>query len=274
MIRNLSKIKFYLFLAFLFFFSSSFVFAQNYLNLEFIRKIPFKSEKIYVDDLQNIYELGENAIKKYDKNGKQKASFSSPLSEEITSLDVSNFLKLMIFFDAENKITFLDQNLNEINTFYLDEYNIFSAKLVCNSVKNGFYAYDNFEKSVIFIPNSQNENLEKTKINFIAKNFEPNFILENNQKIFLNYPDTGIFVLNQYLFKENFIPIKNCENFEINGDKITYFEPKKSVLKVYDLKKNEINEINLPQENSENAFFKKNYLYLKKEAHLYIYELK
>ncbi len=129
----------YLFLAILFN-----PFFQSFGQVEIKRIINVEAEQIYSDNFDNLYVLSENIIIKYNREGKETATFHPENGEEITSVDVRNPFKISLFFNSTNKIVLLDNKLTQISDdIYLDKAGIVGDALICNATIGGFWVYDN-----------------------------------------------------------------------------------------------------------------------------------
>ena len=105
------KFLFYLIILSLLLFQNN-TFAQSENDgLKSITEITKTTDFITTDKLGNLYTVAGDEISKYDQNGKflQKNSIKS--LGKITSLDVTNPLKILVFYKDYNKIVFIDNML-------------------------------------------------------------------------------------------------------------------------------------------------------------------
>lgn len=91
-----------------FFLSSSYLQAQNSND----EGIPFKCDTFYgVDDFKNFYYSADNVF--YKKGLEQSQEFYDIQLGDITSVDIINPLKILVFYKDTQTIVFLDNRLNE-----------------------------------------------------------------------------------------------------------------------------------------------------------------
>ncbi len=242
---------------------------QDSVQFKFIRSFAIEANNLKTDEQGNIYVINNNELKKYNSQGLFLNSFSTKNNYNITSIDVSNPIKIILFIKENNNIIFLNQTLNITNTIFLYNYDIYSPQLVCNSMRGGFYVYDNMEYSLFYISNNKNEQI---KIDFFNNKFELNYIQENNDKLYLNYPDTGIIVLDNFFFEEDFIPIKKIKNIEIKEQNILFFDIINLKLTIYNLNKKNIYNLNLPIQNANDAKIEQNLIFILKKNQIFIYQ--
>ncbi len=265
--NNMKKILIYLIITIL---SATFVFAQqDSLSFKLITRFIIDANNFKTDKQGNIYVINNNELKKYNNEGAFLNSFSTENNYKITSIDISNPLKIMLFIETSNNIIFLNQTLNKINNIFLYNHDIYSPQLVCNSLRGGFYIYDNTEYNVFYISNNEKNQI---KIDFFNNNFQPNFIQEDNNKLYLNYPDTGIVVLNNFFFEENFIPIKEIRNAQIKENNISFFDKKTSQIVIYNSKKKNVYKLKLPIKESDDARIEQDLLFILKKKQIFIYQ--
>ncbi len=231
----------------------------------FIDANNFKTDKH-----ANIYAINNNELKKYNSKGVLLNSFSTSNKILITDIDVSNPLKIMLFLQNSNSIIFLDNSLNIINSIILDDYEIYSPSIVCNSVSGGFYVYDNIETELFYISNKMKKN--STRGDYFNGNFEPNFLKEYNNKLYISYPDTGIVVLNNFLFQENFIPIKISQNAQLKNNNISFYYKPANEFIIYNQKENSNLKLDIPILEADNVTVEQNFMFILKNKQLYIYK--
>jgi len=242
---------------------------QDSIKFKYITSFEIESNNFITDEYGSIYVINNNELKKYNSEGLFLNSFSTANNYNITSIDVSNPIKIIIFTQENCNVIFLNQTLNIIKTIILYDYNIYSPQLVCNSFRDGFYVYDNTDYSLLFISNNKSEQI---KIDFFDNNFEPTYIQEYKNKLYLNYQDTGIIVLDNYFFEENFIPIKKNKKFQIKEQKISFFDVENSKLIIYNLKIKKNYNINLPIQNANYARIEQDLIFILKKKQIFVYQ--
>lgn len=124
-----------------------FAFAQQYL-------IKGSFDNFFVDMLGNYYTTDGSTLTKYDENGNETASFSNFTHGSIHWVDVSNPLKILVFYQEFDQIIYLDKTLSPSSDFInLSDYEISSATAVASSYDNGIWVYDQSEARLFRLGN-------------------------------------------------------------------------------------------------------------------------
>ena len=239
-----------------------------------IKSIPTKSSIINSDNLGNIYLIKESSIEKYTSEGIFINNYSNKSFGNITSIDVSNPLKILVFYEAFQKVILLDNTLTPTtSSISIESLGYNQVSMVCNSHNNGIWMYNKQNSELIFFDQNFKEINKTENIALRYQNhFNPSFLIEQNNQIFLNDSSTGILIFDTYgtYFKK--ISIQGINHFQINGDQLVF--TKKNALKSYNIKTFEEEEFMLPTTQIIDARTEKEKLYLLKQNSLEIYNVK
>lgn len=243
-------------------------------DFNLINSIPVTASFITTDKLGNVYTLSNNELSKYSSKGELIKTFSNKNYGEISFVDVSNPMKIMLFYNDFKQLIFLDNTLSITGSpISLYNYNLQGAKLACMSHSSGIWFYD--EKTIQLIRYDQNFNINNQSGNIVnTTNYEinPNFLIEDNNWVYLNNPETGILVFDIYGTFYKTIPVKNLLSFQIFDDILIYKSKGKFI--TYNLKTLEEKTINLPKDGVEFLRIEKDMFYLTDKQTLYFYQLK
>src|SRR5687768_4036966 len=77
-----------------------------------LRSNPSEAKYLTTDDLGNAYMVEKNELKKYSAEGILLATYSNNNLGDLTVVDASDPLKLLLFFKDLSKIIFLDNTLS------------------------------------------------------------------------------------------------------------------------------------------------------------------
>jgi len=181
-------------------------------------------QKIEVDNLGNVYIIQTDKIIKFDAKGEQKYSFSYKNSGEISSVDVTDPFRILVFYKNFGQLFFLDNTLNITNgpvSLYKKE--VVNPVLACNASDKGLWIYD-----------QQGFSLQKfdaglqavTRINdlptLLESAFEPEYMISINSFLYITDPEQGLFIFDQYgsLYKK--LHIKNVKIFDVFDNALFY----------------------------------------------------
>ncbi len=244
-------------------------------DFKLVKSIPAQANFITTDNLGNCYVVKEDVLEKYDENGNLQKTFSNKSLGKITSVDASNAMKILIFYKDFSKIVFLDNTLSQNGSIIsLEELQFFRTPLVCSSHNNGIWLYnpENFELVRLdqdLKKQEQTGNIRQIVIPDVKLN--PNFLIEYNNKIYLNNPESGVLIFDSYgTFYKN-IPIKNIESFQALNDNIVF--SKSNFIKTFNTKTLVEDSVVFPVA-AISARMEKNKLYLQMEEKVEIYSAK
>ncbi len=210
--------------------------AQDSLKYELLNAIETDADFFTTDNQSNIYTVKGNVLTKYDKTGKFLYRYSNKNYGNINFVDVSNMLKILVFYRNYLLTVFLDNTLS-INgePISLDKLGYLQAQLVCASHNNGLWIYDQQNLQLVRL----GQNLEPTQRTgnlaaILAIELHPDYLLEYDNKVYLNNPSTGILVFDIYGTYYKTIPVKDIRQFQPFGDQVYYSTGNE--IKAYNLK--------------------------------------
>jgi hypothetical protein len=196
-------------------------------------KFTDKDSKAIVDALGNIYVIRGDEIKKYNPLGVFMKAFSNKRYGRIEDVDISNPLKILVYYRDFQQVLFLDNQLTpatEVNS--LEKAGYEQASLVCSSLNNVFWLYDKQNNELLRF-DAELKTLVKTGNlkRILDLDLQPNYMRESGNYLYLNCPKEGILVFDIYGTFYKTIPIKNLKEFTIINGNVFYYE--NSILKEY-----------------------------------------
>jgi hypothetical protein len=259
-----------LFLSILFFLFS---FQENEFKFLPVKTIDVKANFITTDNLGNLYVIRNDVLEKYDGKGNFLKTYSNKQLGKIEQADVSNAMKIAIFYKDFRQVTFLDNQLSPVaENIRLDNYGLEQATLICLSHSSGIWFYDNVRQSLIRYDNNfQKTNEVNNLSNITGEEISPNFMMEANNYLYLNNPVFGIYVFDVYGTYYKTIPLKNLRSFQIDGDNLIFNED--NSLHTYNMKLLETQIMALPEKEIISARAEKNLLFIQQENSVKIYSV-
>jgi hypothetical protein len=150
-----------------------------------------------VDNLDNIYTLNSrNQVKKFNINGDSVAIYNDVRKfGTATMIDVSNPLKVLLYYKDFATIVVLDRLLNIRNTIDLRLQNILQAKAIGLSYDNKIWVYDEMESKLKKIDEGGQLLLETPDFRLLLGQ-SPVFqkIFDENKYVYLYDSLKGVFV--------------------------------------------------------------------------------
>ena len=177
-----------------------------------------------IDKIGNLFLVDQHhRLTKRDKTGKTIYTFSENRLGPIRTLDVSNPLQILVYFDDYAHLLVLDRTLSDIRRQDLNDLMIQQIRSVGIATDNNIWIYDSdafMLKKLDPQNNLVQESLDLSLL--IEQEIVPNKILELNNTIYVLNQSIGI------LFFDNFanfiykLDIPNLKYFQIINDAIYY----------------------------------------------------
>ena len=200
--------------------------------------ISIKSKMDYfaIDNIGNIYTIKEEELVKYLPSGKFFARYSNLKLGNISTVDATNPLKVLLYYRDFQQIVFLDDQLTpNSQSISLEALGYEQTDLVCAGVNNSFWIYNKQNNDLIrFNEQSKKVAFTGNLKQVLRTELNPNYMTEYNGYLFLNCPETGIYVFDIFGAFSKIISIKNIKQFQVN-ENIIYYK-KDSTLCSYDYK--------------------------------------
>ncbi len=228
----------------IFLFISSSLFAQNKFNL--LKTINVSANFFTTDNQSNIYVVKENELIKFDKTGKELYKYSNKNLGNIDFVDASNMLKILVFYKNFSQGMFLDNTLSLTGEpISFDKLGYQQVQLICASQNNSVWIYNQQNFALLQLDISYNVSHQTENLNALLNlDLQPNFLLEHDNKIYLNNPSTGILIFDIYGTYYKTIAVKNAEKIEVIGDWVYFIENKKA--RAYNIKTTEEKQFEMP----------------------------
>jgi hypothetical protein len=190
---------------------------------------PFKTIRgdiaaFTVDNLDNIYLLSStNQVKKLNANGDSMAVFNDVKKYGKASLiDVSNPLKVLLYYPDFATIVILDRLLNVRNTIDLRKQNILQVRAIGQSYDNKIWIYDELENKLKKIDEEGKVLLETPDFRMLFSEAPiPQKIFDQDQYVYVYDSAKAVFVFDYYGALKNKIPIVGWKNFKV-ADKFIF----------------------------------------------------
>lgn len=236
-----------------------------------------------VDNLDNIYVLNSrNQIKKFDAKGDSVGVYNDIKKYgQATLVDVSNPLKILLYYRDFATVVMLDRFLNAVNSIDLRKENIFQAKAVGQSYDNKLWVYDEVENKLKKIDEDGKLMQETPDFRLLLGAApSPIKIFDENRYVYVYDSVYGVYVFDYFGALKNNIMIDHWQNFKVAGKFI--FGSRGDTLFRYEISSFRYDEWSMPESirRSKSFNFSSTRLYaLKtgcqgKESCIYIYSFR
>lgn len=251
-------------------------FAQSDSSFSFLKTIKGNFSYFNVDNLDNIYLLNNNQLRKITAAGDSVAVFNDVKKYGNPDyIDVTNPLKSLLYYKNYATIITLDRLLTVRNNINLRKSNIFYVNNIALSYDNNIWIFDEEDFKLKKIN-------EEGKIIFSSIDWRMLFdtvpapvkIIDRNNLVYLYDPGKGFYIFDYYGTLMNRLAFLNWTNVEVTGNTMYGFS--QDNLFSYELRSLQLKEYKLP------AFFGKftsikamnGKVYLLNEKGIDIYQIK
>jgi hypothetical protein len=230
-----------------------------------------------VDNLDNIYILNSrNRIYKYDANGDSVAVYNDVKKfGKATLIDVSNPLKVLLYYRDFATVVMLDRFLNIRNTIDLRKQNVLQAKAIGQSYDNKIWVYDELENKLKKIDEDGKLLQETPDFRLLlGQSPSPVKIFDENKYVYLYDSLQGVYIFDYYGALKNNIMINRWNNFKVAGKYI--FGSRADTLYRYEISTFQYDEWKMPEQifRSKQFNFTSSRLYALKNDGIEIYTIR
>ncbi|MCB9361456.1 MAG: hypothetical protein H6587_00455 [Flavobacteriales bacterium] len=182
------------------------------------------------DQFGNFYDISSREIKKYNIKGELMFSYSNNILGEISSVDASNPLKVLVYFKDFTKVLTLDDALSPRgDVLNLNDLSLEETSLVCRSYNNGVWFYNPIKYQLTRLENRNVVNISSNLSNLLGENIQPNHLVEASEKVYLSDTKHGVLVFDVYGTYLKTIPIYNAKAIQVKQKYILYVNTKNEI---------------------------------------------
>jgi hypothetical protein len=248
--------------------------AQSDSSFQHIKNIYGDIVDFAVDNLDNIYLLNsKNQLKKLNGNGDSVAIYNDVKHYgKATLIDVSNPLKVLLYYKNFGTVVMLDRFLNFKNAIDLRSQNILQAKAISQSYDNKIWVYDELENKLKKIDEDGKLLLETSDFRLLFdETVSAQSITDADLNVYLYDSSKAVYVFDYYGALKNKILINGWKNFKVSGKYI--FGSVADTLYRYEIENHRYDQWKMPvQIKNSNAFsFSTSRLYALKKDRLEIF---
>jgi hypothetical protein len=154
-----------------------------------------------IDNLGNIYVITrDNLLEKLDANGDSLAVFNDVRHYgKIWTIDVTNPLKILVFYREFATIVVLDRFLNMVNTIDLRKLGILEARAVGMAYDNNVWVYDELDNKLKRIGDDGSLVDQTTDFRQLFDSVpDPSVIIDQGGLVYLYDTAKGVYVFDHY----------------------------------------------------------------------------
>ncbi len=256
---------------------NSFAVAQEDTTFKFVKVIKGDIVAFTADNLDNLYILNSrNQLKKLNSNGDSAAVYNDVRKYgQATLVDVSNPLKILLYYKDFATIVVLDRFLNIRNSIDLRQQNILQVRAIGQSYDNKIWLYDELDNKLKKIDEDGKVLQETPDFRLLlGKAITPLKIFDENKYVYIYDSTYGVYVFDYYGALKNNIQIDHWKNFKVTGKYI--YGSRSDTLYRYGINTFRVEDWKMPEpiHNSKSFNFTSTRLYALKSDGVEIYSFR
>ncbi|MEE9463318.1 MAG: hypothetical protein V3V53_15885 [Bacteroidales bacterium] len=218
-------------------------------EFQFVKSVKVDGDRHFSDPMGNVYIIKNNHLVKFVQDYSQAAEYTNLFLGNIHSIDVSDPLRILIYYKDYNQVVWVDNFLSEISSpIWLDNLGVDQAQLVCSSNQGGFWIFNGLNNQLqYFDVNLQFVHESITLNSLTGPDIQPTYMLEKSRNVYLNVPGFGILVFDLFGNYAKTIPLEIPGEFQVTDQNLYYF--KAGELYSFDLLTNSPGKLQLPEED-------------------------
>ena len=176
--------------------------------------LPVKARFFTTDKLRQAYVVTrKNEVVKFNSEGQEVFRYTNNLLGDLAYIDATNPFNLLLYYDEYLTVLTLDRTLNPTGEIRLSELGLVEVKAVGLSNDNQVWLYDEQGRKLRKLDQNGQVLFETADLNqLLGTTIYPIQLLERNNRVFLNDPNMGIFVFDNFGQYLNTLDIKNTKN--------------------------------------------------------------
>lgn len=195
-------------------------------QLKQVAQIDTVAKSVYVDNLDNIYLLSErDELLKYDRTGKLKWRYSNNRFGRLQSVDVSDPLRIVLFYADFQQVMVLNNNLNEIANYSFAKNGNLLVSAVASGNNNSLWIFDRTANVLIKLSSNFTEDIRSASLfQLFDEVVDARKIVASDQYVFLQRKSGGILQFDRFGAFVKDLPIDSLSDINITSNTIVYFK--------------------------------------------------
>ena len=207
--------------------------AQNTADtLRLVQTLPFSATNAAVDNLSNVYLITPgNAIEKYAPDGRRLARYTNNRLGKASLLDVSNPLKVLVWYADFRIAVFLDRSLTELGELNLITAGYPEVRTVAAAQDGNMWLYDEVNFRLVKITPSGEKRHESQSMNLLEPTpNRPSCLQEGNDRVWMADSIQGVFAFDFFAqFDRAYKPQQPVTEFQIVDNQMHYLSGNKII---------------------------------------------
>src|SRR5688572_6307641 len=192
--------------------------AQSTDSIRLIKTFQAEATDFAVDQLGNVYLLLTNGrLKKVSAKGDSIAVFNEVRRYgKVHAIDVSNPLKVLIYYREFGTIVVLDRFLNIRTTIDLRKMRLFQVSMIAQSYDNNIWLFDELDSRLKKIGDDGRMIDQFNDFRMIFDSVpRPAFMVDQNKSLYLYDPAKGVYIFDYYGAYRNRVTLAGWKDFTV-----------------------------------------------------------
>jgi len=197
--------------------------------------VPAQGRLLSADELGNLYLVTrDNNLVRYGPLGDSNAFFRSIVSGEIGALDVTNPLRILVYYPAQARITVLDRMLAPKQEIDLRRLGITVPTAVATSADGAFWVYDPLRARLMKFAEDgrilQEGNDLRQELRVAPR---AAFMMERNRLLYLSDTSKGVFLFDRFGTPVEQLPYTGLTYFQVEGSNTVFIYRSRDTVRAY-----------------------------------------
>ena len=199
-------------------------------------KIDTVAKAIYTDNLDNVYlQLPSDELLKYTNDGKLKWRYSNNRFGKLHSVDVSDPLRIILFYADFQQVVVLNNNLSEITKYAFSKDGDLWVSAVASGNNNSVWVFDRISNALIKLSNNFTEQTRSASFYQIFDAvIKPKKLVAVNEFVFLQQEDNSLLQFDRFGGFIRQLSLDSLTDFTTVGEAI-FYEKKGYLIKYHSL---------------------------------------
>jgi len=200
--------------------------SQDSVPYQLLTKLECKAKLFTTDKLRNVYVVSTaNELQKYSEAGVLLFEYNNNRFGNIGLVDATNPFSILVFYPDYMQVFILNRTLNVTGQMSLFDLDIQEVKALGMSNDNNIWIYEdmNFRLKKLSRDGRVVQESEDLRV-LLQEVWQPNFLLERENYVYLNDPDAGIAVFDLFGDYDRTIPVQDLATFQLLEGQLIYQE--------------------------------------------------
>lgn len=186
--------------------------------------LPLSARFATVDNLGNLYTVSTaNAVEKYASDGRLLARYTNNRLGAAHRVDVSNPLKVLVWFADFRTVVFLDRSLTPLGELRLMEAGYPDVRTVAAAADGNLWLYDETAFRLRKITPDGVQLFESQELNlFFSERLSIACLRDDGVRTVAADTTQGLLLFDVYGQFSKILPLPGVEDFQLTGDEISY----------------------------------------------------